>query len=151
MRANQPKLADAAVRKAILGMLDVDLLAAVGAGSDNTVTLDQAQIRSPSDPGYVPTAPPALTTAGALGLLEASGYQIENDTSASVTPLARAVGAAATDQRAAGDHPRPHQQGRQAAVAGHRCGGERPDIGGGGQHRRRSVAQRRYRGDGAGA
>ncbi len=86
LRANEPKLADAAVRKAILGMLDVDLLAAVGAGSDNTVSLDQAQIRSPSDPGYVPTAPPALTRTEALGLLEASGYQIENDTSASVTP-----------------------------------------------------------------
>jgi ABC-type transport system substrate-binding protein len=86
LRANEPKLAESAVRRAILGMLDVDLLAAVGAGSDNTVTLDQAQIRSPSDPGYVPTAPPALTRAEALGLLEASGYQIENDTSASVTP-----------------------------------------------------------------
>jgi ABC-type transport system substrate-binding protein len=86
LRANEPKLADSAVRKAILGMVDVDLLAAVGAGSDNTVTLDQAQIRSPSDPGYVPTAPPALTRTEALGLLEASGYQIENDTSASVTP-----------------------------------------------------------------
>jgi ABC-type transport system substrate-binding protein len=86
LRANEPKLADAAVRKAILGMLDVDLLGAVGAGSDNTVTLDQAQIRSPSDPGYTPTAPPALTRTQALGLLEASGYQIENDTSASVTP-----------------------------------------------------------------
>ncbi|HEY2448817.1 MAG TPA: ABC transporter family substrate-binding protein [Mycobacterium sp.] len=86
LRASEPKLADAAVRKAILGMLDADLLAAVGAGSDNTVSLDQAQIRSPSDPGYVPTAPPALTRTEALGLLEASGYQIENDTSASVTP-----------------------------------------------------------------
>jgi ABC-type transport system substrate-binding protein len=86
LRAGEPKLADAAVRKAILGLLDVDLLAAVGAGSDNTVSLDQAQIRSPSDPGYVPTAPPALTRTEALGMLEASGYQIENDTSASVTP-----------------------------------------------------------------
>ena len=90
LRANEPKLADSAVRKAILGMLDVGLLAAVGAGSDNTVTLDQAQIRSPSDPGYVPTAPPVLTRTEALGLLEASGYQIENDTSASVTPPPRA-------------------------------------------------------------
>ncbi|HXY67176.1 MAG TPA: ABC transporter family substrate-binding protein [Mycobacterium sp.] len=86
LRANEPKLADSAVRKAILGLLDVDLLAAVGAGSDNTVTLDEAQIRSPSDPGYVPTAPPALTRTEALGLLEGSGYQIENDTTASVTP-----------------------------------------------------------------
>jgi ABC-type transport system substrate-binding protein len=86
LRANQPTLADQQVRKAILGLLDVDLLAAVGAGSDNTVTLDQAQIRSPSDPGYVPTAPPALTRTAALGLLEASGYQIEQDISASVAP-----------------------------------------------------------------
>ena len=57
------------MRKAILGLLDVDLLAAVGAGSDNTVTLAQAQVRSPSDPGYVPTAPPALTQEAALELL----------------------------------------------------------------------------------
>ncbi len=84
LRANVPKLADASVRKAILGLLDVDLLAAVGAGSDNTVQLDQAQIRSPSDPGYLPTAPPAMTRQAALALLQASGYQIENDTSPSV-------------------------------------------------------------------
>ena len=50
------------MRKAILGLVDVDLLAAVCAGSDNTVTLAQAQVRAPSDPGYVPTAPPALGT-----------------------------------------------------------------------------------------
>ncbi len=86
LRASELKLADAQVRKAILGLLDVDLLATVGAGSDNTVTLDQAQIRAPSDPGYVPTAPPALTKTAALALLEASGYQIENDTSEPVTP-----------------------------------------------------------------
>src|SRR5271155_4748147 len=82
LRANVPKLSDAQVRKAILGFIDVDLLAAVGAGSDNTVTLDQAQIRSPSDPGYEPTSPPKMTTQAALELLAASGYQIENSTSA---------------------------------------------------------------------
>ncbi len=81
LRANVSKLADVQVRKAILGLLDVDLLAAVGAGSDNTVSLDQAQIRSPSDPGYVPTSPPSMNRTAALGLLEASGYQIDNDTS----------------------------------------------------------------------
>jgi len=86
LRANQPKLSDTQVRKAILGLLDVDLLAAVGAGSDNTVTLDQAQIRSPSDPGYEPTAPPAMTTPAALALLTASGYQIEGSASASPVP-----------------------------------------------------------------
>lgn len=86
LRANVPKLADTQVRKAILGLLDVDLLAAVGAGSDNTVTLDQAQIRSPSDPGYVPTAPPAMSKSAALGLLQSAGYQIDNDTSPTVPP-----------------------------------------------------------------
>ena len=91
LRANEPKLADGQVRKAILGLLDVDLLAAVGAGSDNTVTLDQSQIRSPSDPGYVPTAPPAMTRTAALGLLEASGYQIDNDASAPDRPRGHVI------------------------------------------------------------
>jgi ABC-type transport system substrate-binding protein len=76
LRAQQPKLADPQVRKGILGLLDVDLLAAVGAGSDNTVTLAQAQVRSPSDPGYTPTAPPALTKEAALNLLGNSGYRL---------------------------------------------------------------------------
>ncbi|OBG63807.1 monoacyl phosphatidylinositol tetramannoside-binding protein [Mycobacterium sp. E188] len=83
LRATEPKLSDAQVRKAILGLLDVDLLAAVGAGSDNTVTLDQAQIRAPSDPGYEPTAPPAMTTPAALALLEGAGYKVEGNASAS--------------------------------------------------------------------
>ncbi|OBF57006.1 monoacyl phosphatidylinositol tetramannoside-binding protein [Mycobacterium sp. 852002-53434_SCH5985345] len=86
LRANEPKLSDTQVRKAILGLLDVDLLAAVGAGSDNTVTLDQAQIRAPSDPGYEPTAPPAMTTPAALALLEGSGYKVEGNSSGSPAP-----------------------------------------------------------------
>jgi ABC-type transport system substrate-binding protein len=77
LRAQQPSLTDSQVRKAILGLLDVDLLASVGAGDDNTVTLAQAQVRSPSDPGYVPTAPPAMTKEGALSLLANAGYQVE--------------------------------------------------------------------------
>ncbi|MGV9800328.1 ABC transporter family substrate-binding protein [Mycobacterium sp. NPDC003449] len=77
LRAQQPKLADAQVRKAILGLIDVDLLASVGAGDDNTVTLAQAQVRSPSDPGYVPTAPPAMGREAALELLQAAGYETE--------------------------------------------------------------------------
>jgi ABC-type transport system substrate-binding protein len=81
LRAQQPNLQDSQVRKAILGLLDVDLLAAVGAGSDNTVTLAQAQVRSPSDPGYVPTSPPALSREAALDLLRASGYTVEQEVS----------------------------------------------------------------------
>jgi ABC-type transport system substrate-binding protein len=86
LRANESKLADTQVRKAILGLLDVDLLAAVGAGSDNTITLDQAQVRSPSDPGYEATAPPAMTTQAALALLASSGYQIDSNASAAPSP-----------------------------------------------------------------
>ncbi len=92
LRANEPKLADTQVRKAILGLLDVDLLAAVGAGSDNTVTLDQAQIRAPSDPGYEPTAPPAMTTPAALALLTGAGYKIDSDTSVSPEPTPASTG-----------------------------------------------------------
>jgi ABC-type transport system substrate-binding protein len=92
LRANEPKLSDTQVRKAILGLLDVDLLASVGAGSDNTVTLDQALIRSPSDPGYEPTAPPAMTTQAALALLTASGYTVEPNTSASPSPTPASTG-----------------------------------------------------------
>lgn len=77
LRAQQPTLADPLVRKAVLGLLDVDLLAAVGAGDDNTVTLAQAQVRSPSDPGYVPTAPAAMTREDAMTLLGEAGYQVE--------------------------------------------------------------------------
>ncbi|MGK2903164.1 MAG: ABC transporter family substrate-binding protein [Mycobacterium sp.] len=77
LRAQQLALTDLRVRRALFGLLDVDLLAAVGAGSDNTVTLAQAQVRTPSDPGYVPTAPPAITTEAALGLLADAGYQVQ--------------------------------------------------------------------------
>lgn len=76
LRGQLPKLADPSVRRAIFGLLDVDLLASVGAGDDNTVTLAQAQVRSPSDPGYVPTAPPALGTEAALDLLADAGYEM---------------------------------------------------------------------------
>ncbi|WP_024441179.1 ABC transporter family substrate-binding protein [Mycobacterium sp. UM_WGJ] len=95
LRAAEPKLADVRVRRAILGLLDVGLLATVGAGSDNTVTLDQAQVRTPSDPGYVPTAPPAMAESAALALLQAAGYRVEKDAppSALVPPAGSATGA----------------------------------------------------------
>lgn len=92
LRANEPKLSDPAVRKAILGLLDVDLLAAVGAGSDNTVTLAQAQVRSPSDPGYEPTAPPALGKQRSLELLEQVGFQIDRTPTESPVPSPPSAG-----------------------------------------------------------
>jgi ABC-type transport system substrate-binding protein len=86
LRAQQPKLADPQVRTAVLGLLDVDLLAAVGAGSDNSVTLAQAQVRAPSDPGYVPTAPPAMGTEAALHMLQGAGFQVDRSPSESQLP-----------------------------------------------------------------
>ena len=68
---------DSVVRKAILGLLDVNLLASVGAGDDDSVTLARAQVRSPSDPGYVRTAPPAM--------------KIARNTSARMIPMSSAV------------------------------------------------------------
>ena len=79
LRGERPALADPAVRRALLSLLDVELLAAVGSGTDNSVVLDQALVRAPSDPGYEPTAPPALSREAALGLLAEAGYQREGD------------------------------------------------------------------------
>ena len=86
LRAGEPKLADPVVRKAILGLLDVELLAAVGAGSDNSVTLDQALVRSPSDPGYVATAPAPMGRDRALQLFTQAGFQVERATTESPAP-----------------------------------------------------------------
>ena len=86
LRAQQPKLTDPVVRKAILGLLDVDLLAAVGAGSDNSVTRDQALVRAPSDPGYVPTAPPPLGRERALQLFTQAGFQVDRSAPESPVP-----------------------------------------------------------------
>ncbi|MBS2079260.1 ABC transporter family substrate-binding protein, partial [Mycobacterium tuberculosis] len=52
----------------------------------NTVTLDQAQIRAPSDPGYEPAARPEMTPAAALSLLQGAGYRVEPNSSASPAP-----------------------------------------------------------------
>jgi ABC-type transport system substrate-binding protein len=111
LRAVQPKLADARVRKAILGLLDVDLLAAVGAGSDNTVRLAQAQVRTPSDPGYVPTAPPALTKDAALALLSQAGYEIDTEATSPPTPAPPSAGSRTTEP------PPPTQESTRGRIS----------------------------------
>ena len=87
LRAQEPKLSDPVVRKALLGLLDVELLAAVGAGSDNSVTLAQALVRAPSDPGYTPTAPPPLSRERALDLFAQAGYQVDRVAPATSVPV----------------------------------------------------------------
>jgi ABC-type transport system substrate-binding protein len=91
LRAQQPKLADPLVRRALMGLLDVELLAAVGAGSDNSVTLDESLVRSPSDPGYVATAPTPTGRDRALELFAEAGYQV--DRSATEAPVPSPAGA----------------------------------------------------------
>lgn len=98
LRAGEDKLSDPHVRKAILGLIDVGLLAAVGAGSDNTVTLAQAQVRAPSDPGYVPTAPPALGTERSLELLAQAGFQVDRTAIESPVQPPPSAGSRSTSQ-----------------------------------------------------
>jgi ABC-type transport system substrate-binding protein len=86
LRAQLSKLADPVVRKAILGLLDVELLAAVGAGSDNSVTLDQSLVRAPSDPGYLPSAPEPLDRDAALELFVQAGFRVDRGATESPVP-----------------------------------------------------------------
>ena len=130
LRAVKPKLADPVTRKAILGLLDVELLAAVGAGSDNSLTLDQALVRAPSDPGYVPTAPAPLSKDAALALFAEAGFSV--DRSAAESPVAPSGGTA--EPRT--ETTRGRISGTARPVVGDRGGSKRSRVGGGGQHRR---------------
>ncbi|WP_072805532.1 ABC transporter family substrate-binding protein [Rhodococcoides yunnanense] len=69
-----PMLTDPAVRKGILELLDPALLSTVAAGSGSADHPARAQLSSPSDPGYAPTAPAPLGRPAALDLLGRAGY-----------------------------------------------------------------------------
>lgn len=69
-------LAEPTVRKGLFGLLDPNLLATVGAGSESSATPARAQVLAPSDPGYAPTAPPAPTREQAFGVLAGAGFQV---------------------------------------------------------------------------
>ena len=101
LRAQLPKLSDPVVRKAILGLLDTELLASVGAGSENSVTLDQSLARAPSDPGYVPTAPAPIGRQRALALFAQAGFQVDRSPTVAISrngqTLSLVIGAAAND------------------------------------------------------
>ncbi|WP_052030645.1 ABC transporter family substrate-binding protein [Rhodococcus triatomae] len=70
-------VADQRVRRALSGVLDPDLLAAVGSPSGANATVARAQVLAPSAPGYVPTAPPPLGRDDAMRLLADSGWVLE--------------------------------------------------------------------------
>lgn len=69
-------LAEPTVRKGLFGLLDPNLLATVGAGSESSATPARAQVLAPSDPGYAPTAPPPPTREQAFGALTGAGFQV---------------------------------------------------------------------------
>ncbi|KAA0022791.1 ABC transporter family substrate-binding protein [Antrihabitans cavernicola] len=77
---------DARVRTGILNMLDPDLLAMVGAETGSNVDPARAQVLSPSDPGYAPTAPPRLTSDRVYALLAEAGYQRPADPDPNAAP-----------------------------------------------------------------
>jgi ABC-type transport system substrate-binding protein len=67
-------LSDPRVRHGVLALLDPALLATVGAQTGGWVEPVRAQILTPSDPGYVPTAPPRPTADETFALLGEAGY-----------------------------------------------------------------------------
>lgn len=69
-----PALVDPAVRQGILGLLDGALLSTVAAGSGSADHPARAQLTSPSDTRYAPTAPAPIGRDRALELLARAGY-----------------------------------------------------------------------------
>ena len=86
-----------------------------------------------------------MTDGGRAGAVASSGYQVVRRWSR------RRPGSTTRAAPGPTRQPRPDHQGRRTAVAGDRRRDQRPDVGGGRQHRRRPVAQRRHRGVGSGA
>jgi ABC-type transport system substrate-binding protein len=81
LNSRSPLLSDVAVRQALLGALDVDLLTTVGSGG-GSVRPARAQLLAPSDPGYKPTMPARADATTAKAKLErtlaAAGYSLQN-------------------------------------------------------------------------
>ncbi|MGV9677608.1 ABC transporter family substrate-binding protein [Nocardia sp. NPDC003482] len=74
LNARTGELADPRVRRAVLALLDPALLATVGAQTGAWVEPARAQTLSPSDPGYVATAPPRPSADEAYALLAQAGF-----------------------------------------------------------------------------
>ncbi|MDJ0392301.1 ABC transporter family substrate-binding protein [Rhodococcus sp. G-MC3] len=74
LNGRAPMLADPVVRQGVMGLLDSSLLSTVAAGSGAVDHPARAQLSSPSDRGYAPTAPAPIGREAALALLARSGY-----------------------------------------------------------------------------
>lgn len=74
LNGRSPDFADVTVRRAVMGLLDVDLLSIVGSGSGGPADTVRAQISTPSEPGYVPSAPERPAREASLQLLLDAGF-----------------------------------------------------------------------------
>ncbi|MEU8901043.1 ABC transporter family substrate-binding protein [Nocardia sp. NPDC048505] len=83
-------LSDVRIRRGVLALLDPSLLATVGAQTGGWVDPVRAQILSPSDPGYAPTAPPRPSAEEAFGLLAEAGYTRAAETPPTNSPTSPA-------------------------------------------------------------
>ena len=85
-----PNMSESLVRQGIMGLLDPNLLATVGAGGGATDRRAAAQLSSPSDPGYTATAPAPIGRTAALDLLRRAGFVPTPDAIVTSTPSAGA-------------------------------------------------------------
>lgn len=85
-----PNMSESLVRQGIMGLLDPNLLATVGAGGGATDRRAAAQLSSPSDPGYTATAPAPIGRTAALDLLRRAGFVPTPDAIVTSTPSASA-------------------------------------------------------------
>ncbi|MBF6174463.1 ABC transporter family substrate-binding protein [Nocardia blacklockiae] len=83
-------LSDPRVRHAVLGLLDPTLLATVGAQTGSWSEPARAQVLSPSDPGYAPTAPPRPSAEEAFALLAEAGFARAPETPVGNSPTSPA-------------------------------------------------------------
>lgn len=74
LNGRTPMLTDPVARQGVMGLLDSELLSTVAAGSGSVDHPARAQLSSPSEPGYTPTAPAPIGREAALALLARAGY-----------------------------------------------------------------------------
>lgn len=98
LNARSANLVDAPVREGLLGLLDPELLAVIGAQSEAAVTPVRSQLLAPSDPRYTDTAPAPLGRDAALRLLADAGYRVDTGENAVGEKLTLTIAAPAGDE-----------------------------------------------------
>ena len=79
LNGRAPLLTDPAVRRGVIGLIDPMLLATVAAGSGSANFPARAQLSSPSDRWYSPTAPAPIGREAAMTLLGEAGFVLSVD------------------------------------------------------------------------